>query len=178
TDPPLASTGHERCSPRTKGRLRDPLMSDGRRREAQWHAVKSVEASTRRRWRSDSTASPALTTPSNVRFMPWHPPPSPVDVPRSGMGWKRRARSSAARIAPSKEPPHGPYGCEGVHTQPSEERRHGADTTQNRREASGREEAGEPSEDGAGRGDPTCKECKEPADRQARTKTPQATLTP
>src|SRR5215470_16259446 len=92
------------------------------------------------------------------------------------MAWKSRARSSAARIAPSKDP-HGPYECEGVHTQSSEERRHGADTTQNRREASGREETGEPSEDGAGRGDPTCKECKEPADRQAWNETAQARLT-
>src|SRR5215468_9911674 len=51
------------------------------------------------------------------------------------------------------------------------------DMAQNRREASGREEAGEPSEDGAGREDPTCKEGKEPADRQAWNETAQARLT-
>src|SRR5215831_1787262 len=93
------------------------------------------------------------------------------------MAWKSRARSSAARIAPSKEPPHGPYGREGSHTQPSEERRHGSDTTQNRREATGREEAGEPSEDRASSGDPPCKECKEPAGGQAWNETAQARLT-
>src|SRR5215813_13381877 len=93
------------------------------------------------------------------------------------MAWKSRARSSAARIAPSKEPPHVPYGCEGIHTQPSEERRHGSDTTQDGREATGREEAGEPGEERASSGDPTRKECKEPAGRQAWNETAEARLT-
>src|SRR5262247_781649 len=111
------------------------------------------------------------------------------------MAWRSRARSSAARIAPSKGPPHVPYGCEGAHgtrrfrsqrirrrvhsagdTQPREERRHGSDTTQGGREATGSEEAGEPSE-GRASSDPTCEEREEPAGRQAWHESARARLT-